>query len=214
MTRRMSTAVIGLAAVSMLSTGCGYPGDAQDRAADGAPPTATETVTVGPDGTPTTTPGSSSSSTSSTGSPMGSPRATGTKVDLTPESGTLYVRSIQAFSPKLERWVVDLDAKTISFEKYICLGRKVASVKSMSVEPATVAQPPAGATIVEATWPSGRDDPQYPQSGSTTTTFEVYDEYLRVRASSEAATTDAEAATGQFIDSCGDTAGAVADFVF
>lgn len=171
---------------------------------------------MGADGSPSPSSGTKSTtgSTSTTsGSSTPTPTAEKKKIDLSSGEGTVYTRAVQAFSPEFEVWRVDLPGKKIEFSKYNCTGRKVASVKSIALEPATVAQPPEGAKVVQATWPSGKSNPYYPLSGSPTTTFEVFEGYLRPRGTGDTATTDAEMATGSFVNSCGDTAGVVLDFV-
>lgn len=218
-TRTPAAAAVALtAAVALLAsslTGCVRVDTGPEA---GAPPPAKPSSTSAPSGSSTSTPGGSDSSTTgpastTTGSATSSPTAAAKKVDLSGGEGTVYVRAIQAFSPELEVWRVDLEGKKIAFDKYNCAGRKVAAVRSIAVEPATVAQPPEGAEVVQATWPSGKSNPYYPLSGSPTTTFEVFEGYLRPRGTGDTATTDAEMATGSFVNSCGDTAGVVLDFV-
>lgn len=49
---------------------------------------------------------------------------TGPPVPLTPddEEGVMYLHPIQAFSPLLERWVVDTEGKQVHYTRYTCLG--------------------------------------------------------------------------------------------
>lgn len=43
-------------------------------------------------------------------------------IDLSPESGTLYLHAVQAFSPEFEAWTIDTEAGTVEYRRYSCLG--------------------------------------------------------------------------------------------
>src|SRR5690606_13914249 len=66
--------------------------------------------------------------------------------DLGVEDGQVqYLRAVQAFSPRLERWVVDEEAGEVTYTQYNCLGQAQA-------EGVATLEPVDGGTDVYATW--------------------------------------------------------------
>jgi|GEM_PF-2191798 len=206
MTRRMSTAVIGLVAVSMLSTGCGYPGDAQDRAAAGAGPTATETVTVGPDDSSTTTPGS--------GSPTTGSSPTLPVVDLSPETGTTYLAAHRAAGmlspPKIMGpWVVQwhIDGDQVTYREINCLGTAVRTATG------TLEDGEDGQVVRWIDNGDGEaDDPWVGNAATETTRVKVSDAELKATLQ-EVATSDVDGQTEAFVGHCKDAGEDVVDFL-
>lgn len=215
MTRRMSTAVIGLVAVSMLSAGCGYPGDAQDRAAAGAQPTATATVTVGPDGTPSSTPeDSSSASGSPTAGASTTPKPTLPLVDLSPETGTTYLAAHKAAGmlspPKIMGpWVVQwhIDGDQVTYREINCLGTAVRTATG------TLEDGEDGQVVRWIDNGDGEaDDPWVGNAATETTRVKVSDAELKASLQ-EVATSDVDGQTEAFVGHCKDAGEDVVDFL-
>lgn len=43
-------------------------------------------------------------------------------IDLSPESGTLYLHAVRGFSPEFEAWTIDTEAGSVEYRRYSCLG--------------------------------------------------------------------------------------------
>jgi predicted small secreted protein len=132
----------------------------------------------------------------------------GDEVSLRPESGILYLRAVQQFSPQLERWVFDEAAGTLGFVKYNCIGQVTAETTG-SVEQSTVTD---GTLAWAATWEG--QNPHFPRTSATSTRFEINEHRLMPRnQAAMAASSNAEAQQAEFVGMCRGLGEAVARFV-
>lgn len=119
-------------------------------------------------------------------------------VDLSAEEGTVYLYAHQAFSPTLQRWVVDGD--TILFQELDCLGRIKQDVTASLVD--------TGSDTYVATW-----DGQNPLINSPESKLAITDSALTPDYG-EIASSRAEAQADIYQDMCIEAGGAIADFLF
>ncbi|WP_433674794.1 hypothetical protein [Microbacterium gorillae] len=119
-------------------------------------------------------------------------------VDLSTEEGTVYLHAVQAFSPRLERWVVDGD--TLIFQELDCLGRTKKDVTANLVD--------TGADTYLATWEGDNPLMHSPQSKLTITDTALTPDY------GEIASSRAEAQADIYQNMCIEAGGAIASFIF
>lgn len=194
-TAKITTATAGLALAALALTGCvveRVPTGAQGQQppATSAPSTEAETPTEG--------------SRDGGTEEGGQDESTGETVDLGVEDGqTQYVRAIQAFSPELERWVVDDNAGEVTYRLVNCLGQ----VQAEGV--ATLEPVEGGESQWYATWIGESPIPN------------VAAEQVRLEITANAltnfgdvATSRTEIETGNFTRMCTEAGEAVAEFVF
>jgi hypothetical protein len=119
-------------------------------------------------------------------------------VDLSAEDGTVYLHAVQAFSPRLERWVVDGD--TLIFQELDCLGRTKKDVTANLVD--------TGANTFLATWEGDNPLINSPQSALTITDTALTPDY------GEIASSRAEAQADIYQNMCIEAGGSIASFIF
>ena len=203
-TKRPTTTTAGAAllAIALLGlSGCGYPGDDEDRAAihagaqDPQPP-----ATSAPSSEPET-PGEDDESTED-GSQG---ESTGETADLGVEDGEVqYLRAIQNFSPTLERWVVDEEAGEVTYSLINCLGQ------AQSEGVATLEQGDGGeGTAFEATWIGASP---LENVAAESVLLDITDDTLTNF--SDVATSRTEIEAGNFVSMCTEAGETAAEFVF
>lgn len=123
------------------------------------------------------------------------------EVVLAPENGTLYLHTVQDFSPLLEAYVVDHEAGTLEYRRYTCLGTTqaagIASLEPTSTEEQYV-----------ATWQG--ETPMRMTAGQTNR-LQITDATLTNGGDVASVHTDME--TEKFVGLCGDTGEAILSFV-
>lgn len=195
-TKRITAAATGLVLAALALTGCvveNAPSGAQNPQdpVPSAPATKSETPTD-EDGDESTVDGGNDEPTAET-------------TDLGVEDGqTQYVRAIQAFSPQLERWIVDEEAGEVTYSIINCLGQAQSE----------------GVATLEPT--EGDDDSAWTATWIGASPIEnVAAESIRLEITedtlknfSDVATSRAEIEAGNFSRMCVDAGETAADFVF
>ncbi|MGO1920854.1 MAG: hypothetical protein ACTH07_05745 [Microbacterium sp.] len=203
-TSKIATAGIALLATALVAlTGCSYPGDDEDRAAfhadaQGQQPPATSA--------PSTEPETPAEETGDDGTENdGHTESTSESVDLSVEEGQVaYIRAIQAFSPELERWVLDQEAGEVTYSLRNCLGQ------TQSEGVATLEHQDGGDdTSFEAKWIGGSP---IENVAAESILLEITDDTLTNF--SEVATSRTDIETGSFTRMCADAGETAAEFIF
>lgn len=182
------------AALALTLVGCSYPGDDEDRAAFRAGHETPQQVD-GP------APADSANEETGDGDPTEEPSAVTT--DLGVEEGQVqYLRAVQAFSPRLERWVVDEEASEVTYSQYNCLGVTQA-------EGVATLEPIDGGTDMYATWVG---ESPLDNVAAESVRLTITDDELVLFADVATSRTDVEA--GNYGRMCSEAGQAVADFIF
>lgn len=128
-------------------------------------------------------------------------------LSIEPDSGTAYLHAEQAFSPLLERWVVD--GSTMRYTRWNCTGEVQVDVSGAI----TVSTNNDGQEIHEVTWDG--ENPELYTGNAATTDLIITDEVLigpyQTDDRRAIANTDAELQT--YITMCGKAGKDLADFV-
>lgn len=127
-------------------------------------------------------------------------------IDLKPESGVMYLHASQAFSPGLDRWVVD--GNEVHYKQYNCLGGQEEEVYG------TLSQKNAAENTYDVVFEGM--SPELFLSGSSTEVI-IMTERTLIReygSGDELATTNAELQTDKFIGMCKDAGETLVGFVF
>lgn len=123
--------------------------------------------------------------------------------DLGVEDGQVqYLRAVQAFSPRLERWVVDEEAGEVTYTQYNCLGRTQA-------EGVATLEPVDGGTDWYATW-LGKSP--LDNVAAESVRLKITEDELVLFADVATSRTDVE--TGNYGRMCAEAGQAVAEFAF
>ena len=206
-TTKITTLAAGIVAVAALAlTGCSYPGDDEDRAAyqagaDAPQPPATSAPSEEPDA-PSTEAESPADGDEGTEEDSSQDKEKSETADLKVEDGQVqYLRTIQNFSPTMERWVVDEDAGEVTYSMVNCLGHE---------ESAGVATlEPLDDTEWEATWIG---DSPVPNLAAESIRLEITENTLTNF--SDVASSRTEIESSNFNQMCVDAGETAADFVF
>lgn len=201
-TSKMISAVAGLAMAAIALTGCVATDDGSQSEAEPTHSSAPETSAPAESAEPT------QKATEETEAPDAGKEGddkdetTGPPVSLTPddEEGVMYLHPIQAFSPLLDRWVVDTEGKQVHYTRYTCLGtvddEGYGSIRAKDGD------------HWEVTWEG--ESPMRLSSGPTTS-VEITDTTLT--SYPDVASTHVEMEVRKYIGMCTEAGKGVADFV-
>ena len=181
--------------------GCSYPGSEAYRQQSGNAEPA-PTITVEP-ANEDSTPIESTTGDEETEKPSSASEA----LNIEPDSGTAYLHAEQAFSPLLERWVVD--DGTMQYTRWNCTGEVQADVTGSIA----VSTNNDGQEIHEVTWDG--ENPELYTGNAATTDLLITDEVLigPYQTDDRRAVADTDAELQTYVTMCGKAGKDLADFV-
>lgn len=188
------------AALALTLVGCSYPGDDEDRAAFRAGHENPQPVDDPAPADSSEAPADNADEDTDDGAAEEPSTAT---TDLGVEDGQVqYLRAVQAFSPRLERWVVDEEAGEVTYTQYNCLGRTQA-------EGVATLEPIDGGTDWYATWVG---ESPLDNVAAESVRLKITEDELVLFADVATSRTDIEA--GNYSRMCAEAGQAVAEFIF